>query len=387
MAPPSLPPHRPHWGSGEQLLQHQTRLVCPPASGMTLEVLLGEGLLFLLAALLACQQWRRGGGRLGARQSSQRLSQPQTARETRKEVEQPGANTRNLFVAFLFASCFARCLSLLCLGYLDSQIFVSSSSASPSASPCINAEWLLWLIYLMKLLPSLLFLATYSIIALFWAQVFFAATLVAKPNLSLMAGLLNGLVFGLLIVIGVATYVAHSFTSFLLYSSALIGAAYAATAVAFAYYGIKVAGQLSERSKLRERTRSVIRRVFFLAVSCPFVFALRAAYSTAFVLEVAMHAHTVETRAAGWDNVVWLVCEWVPSVIILITFWGKGSSKQSLSRRSPMDQGGMSGLRSPLVPASASSSAAAAEEVGGGGGASLVRLFLACPGVEQRGVL
>ncbi|CEM00769.1 unnamed protein product [Vitrella brassicaformis CCMP3155] len=188
-----------------------------------------------------------------------------------------------------------------------------------------QASLMTWFTYLFRSLPSLIFLSTYSVLIYFWAQVYQAATLVSTPLLRPTFIFVNIAVYCIYAVITVLTLLLHAYEEYRTYSIFLIGVIYLAVSVGFFVYGMKVSGQLSDRSRQLHRKNFIIRRVMALSVACPIIFSLRGFYCLAFSFGFISKYYPQGISRFIWDAIIYMTSEWVPSLLMLFFFWPRRS--------------------------------------------------------------
>lgn len=180
--------------------------------------------------------------------------------QTHSSIQLTGGRRRSFLILLLFVANLSRAISVGLLLHLG-------DSAS------------IWTITLIETAPTLLFLSTYSVVILFWSQVYYAAILVTVPLLRVTFVFLSFAIYFLYAITAIVTAWMRAPISFEEDTQILFGAAYSLVALGVFYYGLKVAGQLSDGSQSLSRKSGIIRRVITLALVCPIIFILRAFYS------------------------------------------------------------------------------------------------------------
>nr|CEL64690.1 TPA: hypothetical protein BN1204_005710 [Neospora caninum Liverpool] len=269
-----------------------------------------------------------------------------------------GGQTRSAFMLLLSAAILARALSLFLMAWIvadepltlqNEEAVVPPSNADDSSVPTTNPEAgdpsrtgsfessldREWILLFLDSAPSLVFFSALSLIVLFWAKIYYAAILVAYPHFEKGPWLCSGglLAFFLLFfTLAVLLQAKRSATRALQILAAIL---FALAAGAFFVYGTKVAKKLSERSKAPSRKKSIVRRVLVLALVCPFLFAartvsaLRGQTPPTFPLRLSLpltwHSQPLVEAAA-----VYFVTEWIPALLILVTFWHRKGIRASV---------------------------------------------------------
>eukprot|EP00922_Rhytidocystis_sp_ex-Travisia-forbesii_P071202 GHVS01106279.1.p1 GENE.GHVS01106279.1~~GHVS01106279.1.p1 ORF type:complete len:681 (-),score=138.01 GHVS01106279.1:327-2369(-) len=252
-------------------------------------------------------------------------------------VSLTGGKTRTFFIILLVLANLARAVSLGFLGYLLSHPpeILQTTEGGGAAAAAAAADQHQWLLTILRSAPSLLFLSTYSVVILFWAQVYYAAILVSLPLLKPCFVFINIAAYTVYLSAVVLSYLLQTYAELATYAAFLIGIFYTATALGVAYYGVKVSNKLSERSKQPSRKNSIIRRVLFLAIVCPVAFLLRGLYSLAFAVDILPHFYPSSVTHPAWDALIFLVTEWLPSIMILAAFWHRKVSRSSINSAIP----------------------------------------------------
>merc|ERR1719313_2452589 len=118
---------------------------------------------------------------------------------------------------------------------------------------------------------SLPFCSTYSLVAGFWAQVYYASSLIHYPELPFHVMALNCVSYACAAGALAAGYASSDWLMCVRALHAELGVLYLALATAFYYYGTNV-GALGAEMPVDE----VVRRVRLLALVCPVFFCVRA---------------------------------------------------------------------------------------------------------------
>lgn len=220
-----------------------------------------------------------------------------------------GSRMRDIFVALLSAGSMARSVSLAAILY----ILRSSSSSELSSVK-------LWRLFLLDAVPSFLFLTAYSLVVLFWAQVFYATILVAADSLRTFFFAANSLVVIAFIAVTLLVKDPQRFNAVI---GLLIGASYVVVGGFFAYYGVQVAGQLSADARHTRTRTSLVRRIVLLSVVCPLLFEIRGIVCIGCVVNTSLAEDVNKATPLtpwGWDAIIYLVTEFLPVFLILQVF-------------------------------------------------------------------
>jgi hypothetical protein len=108
----------------------------------------------------------------------------------------------------------------------------------------------------------------------------------------------------------------------------LLGSLYVICSIGLFVFGVRVAGNLSER---RERStvsgtavssrRSIIRRVVLLTATCPLILMLRGVYSLLVGSSLLSTFWPPSISRVAWDSIVYFFSELVPSLLFIFMFW------------------------------------------------------------------
>ena len=253
-------------------------------------------LLFSLLGLLAYRQFRKA--RRDLRHPSGEAA----------PVSAAGAETRLVFMGMLALSNFARALTLCVEGFTQQDKALQKSVRT-------------WVRDFLVSLPTLFFLSTYSVVILFWAQVYYASVLVSFPLLKPIVVFINIAVYVVFAVIACLTLLLMAWTEFRQYLYFLLGILFIFCAANFFYYGVKVAAQLLDRNKQLSRKSRIIRRVIVLTSSVPLVLFVKGVYCSAIGLGFISGSPPLNLSRLSWDCTNFLLSEFVPSVLMLCVFW------------------------------------------------------------------
>jgi hypothetical protein len=253
-------------------------------------------ILFSILGLLAYRQFKKS--RSDLRQSGGEAG----------PVSAAGGETRYIFMGMLAVSNFARALTL-CIEMLTQQDKQLQRSVRT------------WVRDFVMSLPTLFFLTTYSIVILFWAQVYYASVLVSFPLLKPIVVFINIAAYVVFSVIACLTLLLMAWAEFRQYLYFLLGVLFLFCGLNFFYYGVKVAAQLLDRNKQLSRKSHIIRRVVILTSSVPFVLLAKGVYCTAIGLGFISGSPPFGLSRLSWDCTNFFFTEFVPSVLLLCVFW------------------------------------------------------------------
>ncbi|GAW80148.1 hypothetical protein, conserved [Plasmodium gonderi] len=233
-----------------------------------------------------------------------------------------GEKTRNFLFVFLFFCLISRIISLSILTYLDIRYYVIDYNTL-----LLFPNFYFYLI-LLKSIPTYFFLSSFTIIILFWSQVYYASILVSSPNLLSMYIFLNALVYAVNIVLASLCYLTQAFYNYIYYNYILESVIDYIIAIGFLYYGIKVTKKLEEKSKGISKNNSIIKRILSLAIIMFVILILKGLYSFwCFVKDANFYNSYFDFPTC--DAIVYFISECIPSLIIINNF--QSNEKRSLN--------------------------------------------------------
>ncbi|EER00211.1 hypothetical protein Pmar_PMAR017069 [Perkinsus marinus ATCC 50983] len=228
-----------------------------------------------------------------ARQLIQQKREERRGGDAAPAVSLTGSRTRKLFLIGLCLSNLARAVSMIIDAVVHTEVREHVWEHSVQG----------WTNYFLMVFPSLLFLSTYSIVILFWAQVYYAAILVSYPLLRPVCLFFN-----------IAVYNSQP-----IYDSPIAPQ-------------IQVSSQLKDRSRRQRsvvgvstteasKNRAVLNRVLVLTVTCPIIFLVRGVLSLLYGVGFMRTYGPASVDRLAWDSLVYCITEWIPSLLIVIVFW------------------------------------------------------------------
>lgn len=223
-------------------------------------------------------------------------------------VSVAGGETRLLFMGMLSCSNVARAVTL-CIEAVTQQDHQLQRSVRT------------WVRDFLMSLPTLFFLSTYSVVVLFWAQVYYASVLVSFPLLKPIVVFINIAAYVVFAVIACLTLLLMAWTEFRQYLYFLLGSLFILCSLNFFYYGVKVSAQLLDRNKQLTRKSRIIRRVVILTATVPLILFVKGVYCTGMGLGLFSMAAPFRMSRLAWDCTNFFVTEFVPSVLMLLVFW------------------------------------------------------------------
>ncbi|SBT70860.1 conserved protein, unknown function [Plasmodium malariae] len=224
-----------------------------------------------------------------------------------------GEKTRNFLFIFLFFCLISRILSLIILIYLDIR-YISIDYNTLMLFP----NFYFYLI-LLKTIPTYFFLSSFTIIILFWSQVYYASILVSAPHLQSLYFCMNISVYAVNVVVAALSYFMKAFYNYIYYNYILESVLDYIIGIAFLYYGIKVTEKLKEKDKGISKKNSIIRRVLSLAIVLFIILSLKGLYSfSCFIKNVNLLNSYFDVPT--YDTIIYFISECIPSLLIIYTF-------------------------------------------------------------------
>jgi len=210
---------------------------------------------------------------------------------------------RKLAVGMLLAS-LARCLALAV------RVMELQGSDVPILRSMHGAE-LRWAEDMILLLPDALFLSSFAIVLLFWAQLHYTTTMVVVPLLDCLFLAVNASFFLLLAGVAVCTFFLHAYDHLRSYVICIIGIMNLVVAFAFVYYSATVMSDLSETARKRLPERRHFPRMLSLSVVLPVGLVLRGVCYL--VWDLPLGSPTLLS-----DLLLCMLSEWLPAVVSLV---------------------------------------------------------------------
>jgi hypothetical protein len=270
-------------------------------------------------------------------------------RKARSDLRQPGGETapvsvaggetRLLFMGMLSLSNISRAVALCieCFTQQDKQIQKTVRT---------------WVRDFLMSLPTLFFLSTYSVVILFWAQVYYASILVSFPLLKPIVVFINIAVYVVFAVIACLTLLLMAWSEFRQYLYFLLGILFLFCGLNFFYYGVKVSAQLLDRNKQLSRKSRIIRRIIVLTSTVPLVLIVKGVYCTSVGVGLLSSTAPWGMSRLSWDCANFFFTEFVPSVLLLVVFWPGSPRADAYEPPSSLltsREGTLQSLESPLL--------------------------------------
>ncbi|EZG67817.1 putative transmembrane protein, partial [Gregarina niphandrodes] len=97
-----------------------------------------------------------------------------------------------------------------------------------------------WSYDLLVTVPSIIMLSSFSVIALFWAQVYYTSRFMVLHHSQFVFWFLNIGVYSILFVVAAMTKLLAAFEELRIYNALLLSALFLCVGIAFSLYGLKV---------------------------------------------------------------------------------------------------------------------------------------------------
>ncbi|OII71723.1 uncharacterized protein cubi_00530 [Cryptosporidium ubiquitum] len=183
-----------------------------------------------------------------------------------------------------------------------------------------------WSLDLLRTLPSLVYLSSYSVVVLFWAHIYYTSILISTPQMISFFIAINTIIYGFYII-GMAVSLFSNLLSFAGFSMFLLAILYISISISMLYYGIKVISHLTRRAASGTILRyNVIQRVLFLTIFCPILLFIRGIISGIqciySIIGVPAYFKIFDKTPIG-DSLIFILTELFPSIVIVVSFWQK----------------------------------------------------------------
>ncbi len=200
----------------------------------------------------------------------------------------------------------------------------------PSDGDC--TEFTCLILGVSQSVPDLAFLTTYSLLILFWAQLYYATWGVSYASLRPGFLLANNLVIVVFVIIAVVGAVNRTFDVARTDVFYLFAVTYVACALLMLFYGLKVISQLRLKTTVSQAFPArdmIIRRVSILCAMCSTVLTIRAAYCVCAVtlFKDNLGYPDLPSRHA-FDAALYTTLDFLPSIVLLIMTVKKQASQE-----------------------------------------------------------
>lgn len=177
-----------------------------------------------------------------------------------------------------------------------------------------------WTLGMIHGVPDLLFLSTFGLLIVFYAQLYYATYGITLRCLKPLFALSNLVVYAAFAVVAAVTYVEGEYTRLREWSIVLLTLAYFVSLLGIIYYGYRVTLQLTPRADYNFPARSMIlRRIATLCILFGCVFL---AHSVHGVLSLALlqrqyMGYPPQVNRYVFDCLQYALLEFLPSLITL----------------------------------------------------------------------
>ena len=238
--------------------------------------------------------------------------------------------TRIYFILLCLIANLMRTTSIVLLDV------ISPVKERPNFDLVEGNEVVKWFQDILRTFPSLIYMSSYSVVALFWAHVYYSSTFTNVPYIMAVFLLGNSLVYGIYIS-GMIVSFYNSSCYFSVLSSLILSITHTIISMLLFYYGLKVAIHLSRRASAGAILRyNVIKRVLFLTIFCPALLFIRGVISGIQCFcsfsEIQINLRLLDKNPTG-DTFIFILTELVPSIITMVSFWQKISPPLIFSDR------------------------------------------------------
>lgn len=228
-------------------------------------------------------------------------------------VNLTGEKTRLFFFYFFLFCHISRILSLILLTYIDIKY-----NPVDYGTLYLFPHFYYYLT-LLKSFPTYFFFSSFTIIIVFWSQVYYASILVSFPYLQELYIFLNVLVYTVNIILASLTYFMKSYKDFIYYNYVTQSVICFLIAVGFIYYGTKVTRKLKEKMKGLNKKNSIIRRVLILSIILFIILLLKGLYLLWCFFD-GPEKYATYLDVPTCDATMYLFSECIPSMLIISAF-------------------------------------------------------------------
>ena len=251
-----------------------------------------------------------------------------------------------------------RILFLTCLGIANAcrsvSILIDVGVREQVKASALDASWKTWTRDVLMCLPSLMFASSFSVVVMFWAQVYYAAVLRPFPLLRALFVFANVAAYGAFLLLICITLHMSAWEQFAGYLDLLLGGLFILDSIGLFIFGVRVAGNLAERRTSGGSRKYLIRRVLLLTALVPVLLFARGFWCI-FIGAGWINGNPFGVERLSWDSVVFGFSELIPSILFVLMFKGGSSipenhKNEDFAGSSVLsDSGGSMSLASPLL--------------------------------------
>ena len=219
-----------------------------------------------------------------------------------------GWQMRERFHLMLFGSNLVRLLALV----------VEMCLHVPGVGTEENVRW--WYLGMIHGVPDLLFLSTFGLLIVFYAQLYYATYGITLRSLKPLFMLSNIIVYIVFATIAAVTYVGGTFAALREYSMILLTLAYFVSLLGIIYYGYNVTIQLTPQADYNFPARSMIlRRIATLCILFGCVFFVHFVHGvlSLVLLKPEYMGYPPHVNRYVFDCLQYASLEFLPSLITL----------------------------------------------------------------------
>ncbi|GBG25022.1 Tobamovirus multiplication protein 3 [Hondaea fermentalgiana] len=234
----------------------------------------------------------------------------QLAREPDLPSSSPGWKMRDWFHILLSAALVARSVS----------IAVELGLGLTRLDTCEHLAC--WTLSMIHGVPDMLFMTMYSLLTMFWAQLYYATWGISYASLRPGFVAANALLYTIFVVIAFVSLVLKNYRLLRWYMYYLLGGAYIISSMVMMYYGYCVFAQLRSQAlataHLFPTRKKIIARVTIVCLVCSSTLFLHAAYCVAALTVFSSdlgYPRSMGTHA--FDALLYTIFELIPSVVVL----------------------------------------------------------------------
>mmetsp|Transcript_22767 Transcript_22767/g.44719 ORF Transcript_22767/g.44719 Transcript_22767/m.44719 type:complete len:385 (-) Transcript_22767:796-1950(-) len=236
----------------------------------------------------------------------------QLSREPDLTNASPGWEMRKWFHLLLAVALFCRSMSII----------VELAMGLPRLDECQHLAC--WAISMIHGVPDMLFMSMYSLLTMFWAQLYYAAWGISYASLRPGFVVANVLLYTIYVAIALISLIEARYRLLHFYMDCLLGGAYLISSVVMIYYGYRVFSQL--RSKVLSLggqefpgRKMILRRVIILCIVCGSTLLLHAVYCVAALTVFDdRFGYPSKIGTHAFDALSYSIFELIPALVVLM---------------------------------------------------------------------
>merc|ERR1719174_731213 len=166
-------------------------------------------------------------------------------------------------------------------------------------APSLEPRQQKWLMDLVMMSPTVIFLSALSVVVLFFSQVYYTTMMTPMPMLEYVFLGINVSCYVLIAVVAGCSYVLLEYNIFREFMIIFIGFSSLFVAFSLFYYGMVVWSTLSEKTRKRPASQRLTKRVFALSTVCPGALLAQGSVYLVWTVMAGTHVNSFPV----WENV------------------------------------------------------------------------------------